>query len=814
MVGTARDDDPRSGPDPQAPAGEDTEDRPTRSGRYAALRHTVGRHPTDLLRIAVAGGVVMACVVAARAHGVNEVEVAIFDQLQRLPGWSTGFWHVLTWFGFWPGIVAGAGLALYLGRVRMAVVVACSGVLAWGLARVLHLLIAPRVATHALLAGALRVPGADGFPFPSSHTAVIAALAAAAAPYVTRGERYGSWLLVVGVGVADLFLGTHLPLDVFAGAVLGWGAAVVGHAVLGAPGRRSAEPSVQVACRQVGLVPERVEREGRQPLRPQLYEVTSADGQRLQLKVVRRLNRLAGPAYKLRRLLASVEVEHEPALSTPRHEVEHEAYITLLAERAGVGTLPVVLAGEIEHGPPFLIRRRIDGRPLATMAAGDVDDALLDEIWRNVVALGEARIAHHDLRADNFLVDGDGGVRITDFTFSRVGSQNGHKCQDVAEALVSLASVVGPARAVGSALRGVPRETLRDALPHLQSLALHSRFRKQLRDRAALAELRESLAQRLGCPVPTFRSPVRPATVAILAAGGLAVYLLLPEFSSIAEVRSVIGRANLLWLVIAALCGELAVVANSWTILGSARDPLPVGRTVGVQVAAAFTGRTTIAAVGYYAILMAFLERLGVRRTDAVGVLILNRAATTAVTVVATIAGLLVVGNAVPIGHISIPWWAIAAVAGLVVAAVAFLASPFGRRRVWSRVMTTIRQLMAAMGPTLRIPLRSVQLIGGEVAFLAFTAAGIVATLYAIGASFSVIQVVAVYIVASNLGQLLPTPGGLGAVEGALVAGLTAIGIPPSTAIAAALVSRVLSFWLPVLPGIVAFRLLQHRGVV
>ncbi len=167
-----------------------------------------------------------------------------------------------------------------------------------------------------------------------------------------------------------------------------------------------------------------------------------------------------------------------------------------------------------------------------------------------------------------------------------------------------------------------------------------------------------------------------------------------------------------------------------------------------------------------------------------------------------------------PLGHISVPWWAAAAAGGLVLAAVGFLVSPYGRRRVWQRVAGMTRQLLAVMGPTLRRPLRSVQLIGGEVAFLAFTAAGIVAALAAIGAHFSVVAVVAVYIVASTLGQLLPTPGGLGAVEGALVAGLTAIGIPASTAIAAALVSRVLNFWLPVLPGIVAFRLLQNRGAI
>lgn len=817
---------PRSAPEGEAgasaPEGEagasapggSAASRSKRPGRYARLRHSIGRHPADLVRIAVAAGVVLACVVVARTPGVNEVEVAIFNEIQRLPSWSTGVWHVLTWFGSWPGAVAGAGLALYLGRVRMAVALACSGAVAWVLVLVLQGLVAPRVVAPALLAEPARAAAAGGFPFPSVHVAVAAAVAGAAGPYVSRPVRYGSWVLVVGVAVADLFLGAHLPLDVFAGAVLGWGVAVLAHLVLGAPGRRSAEPSLQLALRQVGLAPERVVREGRQPLRPKLYQVTSADGERLQMKVVRRLNRSAGPAYKLRRLLASVQVENEPALSTPRHEVDHEAYITLLAQRAGVGTLPVVLAGEMEHGPPFLIRRQIDGRTLATMPAEEVDDALLDEVWRNVVALGAARIAHHDLRAANFLVDDGGRIHITDFTFSRVGGPDGQNCQDVAETLVSLTSVVGTRRAVDSGLRAVPRQMLQAALPHLQTLALHARFRKQLADRTVLAELRETLADRLGCEVPPFRSPVRPATVAILAAGGLAVYLLLPELSSIGEVRSVIARSNWAWLAVAAVCGELAVVANSWTILGSARDPLPVGRAVGVQVAAAFTGRTTVAGVGYFAILMAFLERLGLRRTEAVGVLILNRVTTSVVTALATVAGVLVVGNALPLGHLSIPWWAVAAAAGLVVAAAAFLASPYGRRRVWQRGVVVTRRLLATMTPTLRQPIRTVQLLGGEIAFLAFTAAGIVAALSAIGAHFSVVPVVGVYIVASTLGQLLPTPGGLGAVEGGLVAGLTAIGIPPSTAIAATLVSRLLNFWLPVLPGIVAFRLLQHRGAI
>jgi uncharacterized membrane protein YbhN (UPF0104 family)/tRNA A-37 threonylcarbamoyl transferase component Bud32/membrane-associated phospholipid phosphatase len=799
--------------EPSGPAGSE-EDSPKRSGRYARLRHSIGRHPTDVIRMAIAAGVVLACVVAAQARGINEVETAIFNEIQRLPGWSTRAWQVITWFGSWPGIVAGAGLALYLGRVRMAVAVASSGVLAWTLVVVLHALVDPRAVDAALLAGSVRAPGTAGFDFPSLHVAVIAALATAAAPYVTRVERYVSWTLVVAVAVADPYLGTGLPLDVFAGAVLGWGVGIMLHLVLGAPGRRTAEPSVQVALRQVGLVPERVVRAGRHPLRPQVYQVISADGERLQVKVVRRLHRSAGPGYKLRRILASVRVVNEPGLSTPRHEVEHEAYITLLAERAGVGTLPVLLAGEIEHGPPFLIRQQIDGRPLSTMSAEAVDDALLADVWRNVRALGSAHIAHHDLTARNILVDSSDRIRFTDFTFSRVCAPDRENCQDVAEALVSLTSVVGADRAVASALDALPPATLRDALPHLQTLALHGRFRRQVADRSRLAELRAKVAERLGCEVPPFRSPVRPATVAIVAAGGLAAYLLLPEFASLTEVRSVIAHADKGWLAVTAASGMLAVVASSWTILGAARDPLPVGRTVAVQVGAAFTGRTTVGALGYYAINLAFLQRLGLPRSDAVSVLVLNRAATVVVTGIATLIGLLVIGRAVPIGSVSIPWWAPVALGAVIVVAVAFLVSPYGRDRVWRRLMTMLRKVLAATGPTLRQPVRAAQLIGGETVFLALSAAGIVATLSALGAHYSVVAVVAVFIVASTVGQLLPTPGGLGAVEGALVAGLTAIGIPTPTAIAATLVARVLTFWLPVVPGIVAFRLLQHHGVI
>lgn len=66
----------------------------------------------------------------------------------------------------------------------------------------------------------------------------------------------------------------------------------------------------------------------------------------------------------------------------------------------------------------------------------------------------------------------------------------------------------------------------------------------------------------------------------------------------------------------------------------------------------------------------------------------------------------------------------------------------------------------------------------------------------------------------SALASAAPTPGNLGAVEAALVAGLTAIRVPPEQAVAAVLSFRLLTFWLPIVPGAATFRYIQHRQVV
>jgi uncharacterized protein (TIRG00374 family) len=62
------------------------------------------------------------------------------------------------------------------------------------------------------------------------------------------------------------------------------------------------------------------------------------------------------------------------------------------------------------------------------------------------------------------------------------------------------------------------------------------------------------------------------------------------------------------------------------------------------------------------------------------------------------------------------------------------------------------------------------------------------------------------------LANLLPLPGGIGGVDGGMIGALIAFGVDGGQAVVAVLVYRGFAFWLPTLPGAIAY--LQLRRTV
>jgi putative heme transporter len=92
----------------------------------------------------------------------------------------------------------------------------------------------------------------------------------------------------------------------------------------------------------------------------------------------------------------------------------------------------------------------------------------------------------------------------------------------------------------------------------------------------------------------------------------------------------------------------------------------------------------------------------------------------------------------------------------------------------------------------------------GAVAWWGFDIAVLWSAFHAFGGAPPTAVVVMSYFI-GMLGNVLPLPGGIGGVDGAMIGAFSAFGISPSLAVVSVLVYRAFAFWLPTLPGAVAY---------
>jgi uncharacterized protein (TIRG00374 family) len=94
-------------------------------------------------------------------------------------------------------------------------------------------------------------------------------------------------------------------------------------------------------------------------------------------------------------------------------------------------------------------------------------------------------------------------------------------------------------------------------------------------------------------------------------------------------------------------------------------------------------------------------------------------------------------------------------------------------------------------------------------AFWVFDALCLWCTFQAFGYTVGLGHLLVAYVVAYSIGTLAPTPGGLGAVEGLMIALFLSFGVPSAIAVAVVLVYRIINFWLPIPPGFVTYAIVR-----
>jgi undecaprenyl-diphosphatase len=157
------------------------------------------------------------------------------------------------------------------------------------------------------------------------------------------------------------------------------------------------------------------------------------------------------------------------------------------------------------------------------------------------------------------------------------------------------------------------------------------------------------------------------------------------------------------------------------------------------------------------------------------------------------------------------PKYFLIGVAVVAVLALIAFAVPTTRKLLRERLVPVLAKSFDGLGSVIRRPTKVAMVLGGS----ALVTFAYLTTLYfsieAFGGGLEFATVGAVYLVGSAVAQAAPTPGGLGAVEAALIAGLVAAGLDNTIAVPAVFFYRFFTFWAPILPGWLSFQWLERN---
>ena len=666
------------------------------------------------------------------------------------------------------------------------------------------------------------VPGGRGtatglfsgrFP-PVAYVAGASAAAMVGKPWLSRVWRRAADLALAGLVVVLVVAGIGGAPEVLLGLAVGAAAGSVVLIVFGTPNRRPSPLVIATGLADAGLPVVGLTLERALGGRAQLYRASLADDGRSFVKVYCQDSRDADLLFRGYRSLLLREAGTEGRAPSLAGGVEHESFLMVLARQGGARCPAFRALASLPDGSVALAMEDVEGRPLDSMAAA-ITPGLLDELWREVARLHGAGIAHRALRAANVLVGDDVPV-IIDLQSSRASAPPRLQAIDRAELLASLAALVGPTAAVASAARVLDPSELAAAMPYLQPLALSAATRKGI-SKSALGELRSALAEVSDQePLPLERLiRVRPRTVIMIATLTGAFYILLPQLANVDDSLAAARSANWAWLAGASGLSAVTYVASAVGTAASVPVRLPFLPLVRAQMASSFVNRVTPANVGGMALNVRFMRKAGVEPAQAVTGVGLDVLAGGISHVVLIVVFFAWAGRGGATGF-SLPRSpaVLLAVVAVLAALGVLAATRWGRRLLLGRVLTVVKQSFSSIASLARSPGRLAALFGGSLGVTLAYLAALACAMAAFDAGVSFAQVGAVYLGSSLIAAAAPTPGGLGAMEAALVAGFTAIGVEPGVAVAAVLSYRLTTFWLPILPGWLCFRTLQRDDFI
>jgi uncharacterized membrane protein YbhN (UPF0104 family)/tRNA A-37 threonylcarbamoyl transferase component Bud32 len=650
--------------------------------------------------------------------------------------------------------------------------------------------------------------------FPAVRIALLTAILVTTSPHLgTPSRRAGRLFLTLGT-LASIALGAVQPMGAIAGLSLGAAAATLVHLLFGSPGGRPTPDQVAEALADIGIETEHVEPASLQRRGVGTMRAVTRDGRTLLVKIY---GRDAWDGQLLSTIWSFLWYRDEtPTLTLSRlQQVEHEAFVTLLAERAHVPVLPVVAAGPVANDALLVVD--LEGEPLSSYE-GTTDEMLAD-LWRGADRMHRAGIAHGALDTDRLVVRGGrshGRLVIGDFGRATAVATDADVHADRAQLLASSALAVGTERAVAVASRELGADHLTDVLAYLQAAALTPGTREHLKAaQLDLDTLRKAAAAAAGAEEPEL-VPLRRVTwgsVLQIALIGLGAWVVISALANVGVDTLIeeLSGAEWSWVILALILSPGVQVAEAFSTLGATLRPLRFGPVLLLQFAIRFIALAVPSSAARIALSVRFFQRSGAPTSEAIAIGAID--SVSGFVIQALILAIVALANLVTLDLPTLDLPDLTGellIMGAVVVVILVVAAFFVPR---------IRRLIAphlaearTAARVLREPLKLLQLFGGNMAAQLLLAGILGICLRAFGQEATLAELLVANTLTSLLSGIVPVPGGIGVTEATTTALLVAMGIPESPALAATLMFRMITFYLPPAWGVFSMRALKRNG--
>ncbi|MEV0029023.1 lysylphosphatidylglycerol synthase transmembrane domain-containing protein [Nocardia sp. NPDC050793] len=643
--------------------------------------------------------------------------------------------------------------------------------------------------------------------------AMLAAVLTVSSPWLPTKPRRWLWFLLLAFAPIHLVVSTVVPARAMFGLAVGW---LVGAVIVWVVGTPALEVPLEAAVRVLAKRGHTVT--GFTVVRPAgsgplvLAAAVTGPERQLTVEMYGKNQRSHGALRMLWRWLTFRSSETGALHGSMHRAVEHRALMTIAAGDLDLAGQQVVAVAALDRGWMLYAHTDSGGVPIA-----ETPIERLPTVWKALDALHGGRIAHGDLRPDDIRITED-TVMFSGFGSAEFGASDTQIQSDIAQLLVTTAAIYGKESAVRAAIDALGEQTVLTATRRLIKSAMPSGIRISIPEWGSIvSETRDEVRKQTGkdrIEADQITRFSRNQIIQLVLLIGL-VYVAYPFISQVPTFFTQLKTANWWWALLGLAVSSLTYVGAAAALWACASGMANFRNLVTMQIANTFAATTTPARVGGLALSVRFLQKSGLGAVRATAAVALQQAVQVITHISLLILFSVVAGTSADLSHFVPDPTIIYLAAGVGVGIIGtFMFVPKLRRWLNNSVRPQLQEVLGELGQLARDPKRFAIIVAGCAAITLGMAGALWASVEAFGGGTTFVTVTIVTMIGGTLASAAPTPGGVGAVEAALIGGLAAFGLPANIAVPAVLLYRVLTCWLPVFCGWFTMRWMTAKNMI